>query len=117
MPVSKRLLIFLLAMTITSRALRIFPKKTCRPCRWAGEPVTHSEMPREEMPREDSDDEPLFEPVAKRRHMQEEEDHHNLSRRRKICYALKRSWGRVEKNFDLSTTAGLLQQQDHCYPC
>jgi hypothetical protein len=36
--------------------------------------------------------------------------HHNLSRRCKLREALRRSWGRVEKNFELSTTttAGLL---------
>ena len=33
--------------------------------------------------------------------------HHNLSRRRKLCKALRRSWGRVEKNFELSTTTGI----------
>ncbi len=36
--------------------------------------------------------------------------HHSLSRRHKLREALRRSWGRVEKNFELATTttAGLL---------
>ncbi len=65
MPVSrKRLLTLLIPITMTSRALEIFPAKTCRPCMPANRSHT-LEMQREKIPRDDSDDEPLIGPDAK----------------------------------------------------